>query len=372
MKPAEPSSRSGTWVVIVLLTAGAIGAAIAYGWWSHQQSQWQQQGVPPKEGAGSATDRSQAAMEIELVGDRFTETVDRDQPLGPVRDAAQRLVEKYPGSADARKLLGQVLLAMEDKPAAYQQLKLSLDIDGRQAEVEVLCGTISEELGDIDKAMVHYHTAVTLAPQNARYRTFLGNAYLLKGERDKARQTLLEAIGLDSTHHKAYAVLAHMFAEDGQLQLALEQIDKAIDRMTLDERAVQVGYLRFKAMLLRRDNRPAESLQVLTEALLPDEQWQTPALRDIATTWGMLSQPARAAEAYEHALQRDTTRWELLIDAAQWRIRAGDIAAARRHIDALRRLQPNHPALQDLFDALARSGSPPADTPATDDATQWR
>jgi tetratricopeptide (TPR) repeat protein len=388
---------SGAWVVVLLLLAGGIGAAIAYGWWSHQQSQWREAGVPPKDAAGSARDVSQAAQEIAAVGARFTEAVDNDQPLTVVRDAAIRLTEKYPGSADARKLLGQIYLAEEDKPAAYEQLALSLAIDGRQAEVEMLAGTISEESRDIDRALVHYHAAVTLAPRNARYLTFLGNAYLAKGDRDKARQTVLEALRYDSTHHKAYALLSNMFADEGKLSLALDQIEKAIDHVTLEERPVQAGYLRYKAMLLRRDNRPGEALQVLTEALMPNEQVQRAALDDIATTWGMLGEPARAAEAYEQALAMDTTRWALLADAARWRLRAGDVAAARLHVDALRRLQPNHPALPDLLDALARppetpevapgappevspeaapvapqEGASPAPAAGDDDATQWR
>src|SRR5690606_30912015 len=147
-------------------------------------------------------------------------------------------------------------------------------------------GTISEELGDLDRALVHYHHAVTIAPSSPRYLSFLGNAYLLKGERAKATQTLLEAIRYDSSFHRAYGILATMMAEEGKLQLALQQIDKAIDNVPIAERPAQVNYLRFKARMLRRDNRPEEALQVLTEALLPEEQLHKLSLADIAATWG--------------------------------------------------------------------------------------
>lgn len=357
MSESGKGGQSGRWVVAMLLLAGVVGAAIAYAWWSHQQAGWQRQGVPPKEAAGSSADAGALADEVKLVVEQFSEAVEKVRPLEPVRAAAQRLCEKYPQSADARRLMGEVLLAMEDKPAAYEQFRLSLALDGRQPEVEVLAGIICEERGDLDKALVHYHSAVTLEPTSARYLTFLGNAYALKGERAKAMTTVLEAISIDSSHHRAYGVLANLFAQDGKNELAMQQIDKAIEHVSINERPAQVGYLRFKAMLLRRDNRPEESLQLLTQALLPAEQADKAVLPDIATTWGMLGQPLRAAELYEQTLALDPTRWELLVDAAQWRIKAGDLAAARLHIDALRKLQPNHPALNDLMDSLANAAA---------------
>lgn len=347
--------RRGRWVVLIMVVAGMVAAAIAYSWWSYQQRRWQAEGVPPRDAAGSASPRvdPEAALEeINAVGNTFTDAVERKMPLESVRQAAQRLVERYPGFSEARNLYGQVLLAMQRRSEAYEQFRLSLGIDARQAEIELLAGTIAEAEGNLDRAIQHYAAANSIAAQNPRYRTFLANAYLSRGDRSKARETLLEALQLDSNYHKAHAVFANFYAEDGKLDMALNFIAKAIDHTPIAERDAQVDYLRLQATLLRRDNRPLESLQILTESLTEAEQAQRKSAEGLAATWGMLGEPAKAAEAWERAWRADPGRLEYGVDAALWRIRAHQPEIARRHLDAIRRVQPNHPGINTILDAL--------------------
>ena len=365
-RPAGPAALrrrgvSGQWVVAVLVALGLALSAVAYWYWGAQAAFWRSEGAPTlsQRGAGSAPDTELMEQEVQAVARNYADAVDRGSALDPVEQAARRLVDRYPGSADARNLLGQVLLSMHRWQEAYEQFELSLQIDARQAEVEVLAGTVSEELKRLDAAVVHYATAVSIDNRQPRYRLFLASAYYKQGLEDKAREEALEALRLDSGQHKAHALLSRLYAGRGELAMALDQIDKAIERVPLEARAEQIDYVRTKAGLLRRDNRAADALHVLTDQLSNKELRRPDVLADVATTWAMLGQPAKAAEAYEAAWGEEPAAWELPAAAAHWRLKAGGDAnrqIARRLIDAVRRLRPNAPPLAELEAAWAGGG----------------
>ena len=64
--------------------------------------------------------------------------------------------------------------------------------DRNQPQVLNLIGYSTRKLGDIDKGIDYYHQALAVDPGYTKARQYLGEAYLLKGDVDKAKEQLDE------------------------------------------------------------------------------------------------------------------------------------------------------------------------------------
>ncbi len=341
-------SRRGIGVVVGLIVLGVAVAIVVRAYWSRQAEHLRQQTASNQPGAGSvAFDQNQAELELARTQEAFSEAITRRRDVTPARDAARGLVERYPHFVPARTLYAQVLLKHGDFDAAYDQLTLSLELDAQQPEVHVLAGTVALELEQLEQAAGHFSNAVGLDPTNGLHRVRLAQAYLQLRRFDDTRDTLLEALRIDSALHQAYALLADTYAQQNKATLALPQIQKAIELTGSSERPITVAYIRKKAAILRRDNRPDEALLTL-QNLRPEELADPGVIEDMALCWSMTGRFSKAAELYEDALAANPTNPRLVVGAARWRVKAGDADAARKHIQTLRRLNPRHPALDEL------------------------
>ena len=338
--PAKSGSSRGTRVVVALVILGIAAGVLTVSYWS-MQGRWMRRTAQrsARQDAGSARwDQNAADVELNKLRQAFEKIVSGTHQAGALVDAIRRLVQRYPQYAATRTLLGQVLLYDDQPDAAYQQLSLSLELDGQQPEVHLLAGTIAYQLERIDQATGHYSTAVGIDPSNPRYRLHLAQAYISQQRDNEARDVLLEALRMDSSLHAAYASLADLYARQNRLVLALTQIQKAIEHTGESEQDKQVFYYRQKSRLLRRDNRPEEALLTLKRLEMP--QIDLAVIEDMATCWSMLGKPEQAAMLFEDAMVADPTRSALVAGAVRWRIKAGDQETARRHLALLRRINP--------------------------------
>ena len=64
--------------------------------------------------------------------------------------------------------------------------------DRHKPNVLNLIGYSTRKLGDIDKGIDYYHQALAVDPGYTKARQYLGEAYLLKGDVDKAKEQLME------------------------------------------------------------------------------------------------------------------------------------------------------------------------------------
>jgi len=299
-----------------------------------------------KPGAGSVEwNLEEAAAQLKSLRERLKTG---DEAPSKLVDDYRRLVERFPKFATARAEYAMILYEVPNWEEAYEQIELALEMDPQQAAWHLVAGTIASNLQLIDEAAAHYNEAVALAPDVADYRVHQAQTMLLRKQYDKALLTLLEALKHDSENHTAYGMLADLYAKQNKISLALQHVQKAIDHTPPDLRPVQAAYVQQKAALLRRDNRPKEALQVLNNELLSDDHLRVDVLNDLAVTWMMLGKPAKGAEAYEQALDLVPADERYAIGAALWRIKAGDLPAARQHIDTVRRINPRHGALEEL------------------------
>jgi tetratricopeptide (TPR) repeat protein len=79
------------------------------------------------------------------------------------------------------------------------------------------------EAGQGDRALTFLAQAVSQDPQTADFRHWQGVAYWLQGDREKERQSYLEAVRHNPDFLPAQLNLAHHYLEGGEVQLALEQ-----------------------------------------------------------------------------------------------------------------------------------------------------
>jgi tetratricopeptide (TPR) repeat protein len=351
----------GRGTVLAMLAIGAVLATVTVTYWRAvadraAADRAEHRAALQASEAASKADLTTAERELKELQESFLER--RREDLDRLVQWGYRLVDRHPQYAEARVLLAQMLLDALEVQSAYEQMETALELDPQQPEVRRLAGDLALILGRNVDAARHYSTAVSLAPRDATYRLHLSQAYMNMNEMDRARDTLLEALRIDSSLHKGYAAMSDIYAKQNKTTLALTQIGKAIEHTPISERDVQVIYIRRQGHLLRRDNRPREALMSL-QALTLKEQRDAEVLQEMAVCWAMLGQPLKGAELFEAELAMSPRDWQLLAGAAEWRLKAGDAEAAQRHVQRLEMLDQDArvgAALVDLRERLAAAG----------------
>jgi tetratricopeptide (TPR) repeat protein len=341
------AGSAAPWVVLVVLLLAVLGVLAL---WSPGRS-------VNTVGGSAAVDPSVGAMqavaeELGEIGDLFGKAIENSRDAQPLIDRVDVVLAEHPELAEAHTLRAQLLMAAGRLDESLDAFDASLKIDARQPEVLMLAGTVAGKSGRYEDARHHFEQALSIDPGNGRYAISLASAQIKLGQDDEAVQTLLAAIRRDSELHGAYMTLSDIYGKQNKLGIALSQIDRAIEKLPKDKPVLRVTYTLRRAKLLRRNNQPGESLVTLTS--LPDgAPYQPNVMRDIAISWTMLGKPAMAAKHYEQALTLDPSNDLAAAQAARFRIKAGDIDTARKHVETLRRINPRAEALVEL-DRLIR------------------
>jgi len=350
-----PRGVSGHKVVVVLILLGVLAGIVSVSYWA-TVARLSHGGVAGVEGAGGAAGRGDAtgasADALEAIGNQFADALEAHRSTEAIAHAATDLVLEHPNDPAARNLLANILVQRNHWEDAYQQMRISLELNPDQPEVQLNAGTAAMHLHKYGLAGKHYSQAVGLDQRNARYRVHLAHAYIAQKRFDEARKLLLEALRADSTMHEAYQGMSELYAKQHHLTLAIEQITKAIENTPAAQRHRQVDYIREKAKLLRRNNQPEEALITL-RSLLAQERRLPGVMSDLAVTYAMLGKPGQAAELYEQVMVDDPTdiRWPL--EAARWRLKAGDKPKAREDLNRAREINPADPKLKELETEVA-------------------
>ncbi|GAB4194866.1 MAG: hypothetical protein Kow00105_09100 [Phycisphaeraceae bacterium] len=295
------------------------------------------------------TDSQRTALQDQLaeLGDLFGQAMEHGRDVQPILERLDGLIAQYPESAAAHLLRGQVLAYANQGEAALEAFEKSLEMEPRQAGVHVLAGTVAYKLRKLERARTHYETALSIEPGHSEYAVYLANVQHKLGDDRSAVTTLLGALRRDSKCHSAYALLSDIYASQNKLSMALDQIERALEVLPEREPSARTAYVLKQAGLLRRANKPERALMSLAK-LESGEQLRPDVMRATATCWAMLGKPGMAAEVYERALAVDPTNDHAAAEAVRWRLKAGDLDAARDNLNALRRINPRHVDLPDL------------------------
>ena len=341
---SAPSSR-GTIIVVVLLGAGALAAVAGIRYWNGQPH-----GEDPARAADARTKAAGIALEkLEQQYGQAQRHKNYDRIIARAREQVGRFVDHAP----SHTFLGMVLSEAGRLEEAFEQLRGSLELDPSQAEVHFTCGVLATKLERLPAALEHYRQSISLDADAPIYRVHEAMVHLKMNQLDKARMQLLIALRQDSNLADGYHGLAELYFKQNQLQLALDQIDKAIDRTPIKKRQKQVKYVRKKAWILRHSNRWLDSLQTL-DKLTAKERRDHEVLEELATCYRSMGKLEEAAAIWGRALETEP-KWIYAEGAARWCIEAGRLADARRYLGTLSVLHPGAPQIKELEERIAKA-----------------
>lgn len=274
----------------------------------------------------------------------------RTDQLPEARLILDRLLERYPDEARPHMLQAKLLMAEGDFEGAYEHADRSVEIDGEDAEAQFLTALLAEANREFEKGREHYAAASVVDPENAKYPMYLAQSLMRLNELDEARIQLLRAQRLDATLHQTYGMHAEIAARRGKLEMAIEQVNKALEHVE-ESSSHHVAYTLQKAELLRRANRP-EAAQTLLQELPPGNQQEQRVVEQLAAGYMMMNQPERAAGAWAELFALEPTNTRAAAEAGMALLRAGKPQQARQYHEMARQLSTSHHMVVALEEAL--------------------
>ena len=341
-----PRTHKGTWVAVCLVAIGLVAGVVVVSYERFYEKELAKTGY---------FDRDAAEAEYLKLDERVSSAIEI-QVAHRVYDDVLQFVQKYDRFAPAYSMMGRVLLGMERFDEAYEYIDHGLGLDDGDSDSHVLAGTICTKLGRGAEAERHYDRAVDLKPGSIDHRLHRAQFCIDHARHDEARGELLLILQLDSTTHKAYAMLADIFMQQNKLTLAMNQIHKAIDHTGVLTRADQAIYLRRKAAILRRQNKADEALQVLDQ-FSDEERIDLAVLHEIALCYSQQGSFDLAAVQFEMAGREQPGEWRFAAEAARWWIKAGEPVKAGLAIERIRSIDPRLEVIDKLTAAMKQSQS---------------
>ena len=287
-----------------------------------------------------ALDADLATKELAQLEDDFAQAK-QVRRIKPMIARCEAFVAKYPAYPPAYTMLAKVYIELYDWPTALELLMKSLKLDPQQPMVHHLAGTVHYEMKQYEQAEQHYLSARTLSPKDPLHMVYLAQVYIRTGKQDAAMVELLRALDLNSQFHEAYATMSDLYMHQNDATRALQQIDKALKFVSQEKREIVVPYRRKRAAVLRRMGEPDAAMQEFVENLHDAEQFYPENAEDIATTWGMLGQPAKAVELYERAITANPTESRLIEGMIAWQLKVNNTGKARQYLRQLKGLDPH-------------------------------
>ena len=180
--------------------------------------------------------------------------------------AALTLVVASCGGAQSR-LAGHVergreYLAAGSLKKASVEFRNALQIDPKNAEVQLLNGQVSEQLGDLRDAVRGYQTAIELQPDGAAGPAALGRLYVFAGAPDKALELVTPALAKHAGDADLLTVRGAARAQQKDLAGALEDAEAAVASAPGNENAVAL-----LASLYRQSHESARAIALVAAAV---------------------------------------------------------------------------------------------------------
>lgn len=177
-------------------------------------------------------------------------------------DLYRQYLALYPDRADVRVYFGGALLNLGQLQAAFEQAQRAIEIDRRYAKGYVLAGRVCAAREQWNEAQNYLATARRLDGRDADAWYFSGRAYYDANRFEQAIAVFQQALRIGAVQSRVYENLG--LAQDAlsQFSAAEESFRKALELANGSWRP----YLAYGAFLFRQD-RPAESLRVLRQAL---------------------------------------------------------------------------------------------------------
>jgi protein O-GlcNAc transferase len=246
------------------------------------------------------------------------------------------------------------LIAQGKRDQAVTLLRELIKADPRNADARLLLGSVMMENGQRSESIAQLTEAVRLRPKSAEAHNALGEAYIAFGEATAARPEFERAVELDPRHAQAHVNLAAILLEQGEAQRAIPHLDQAIRLFGPRPDAADPHYLRAKIYSEERDAAKAASELRQAVELRPDfaEAWS-----DLGEARKNLSDDKGALSAFRRAVALSPEDPVAQARIGSQLLDTGAAHEAVAHLDEAVRLDPrNQSALNALQRALRQDG----------------
>jgi putative PEP-CTERM system TPR-repeat lipoprotein len=235
----------------------------------------------------------------------------KDEPRSAVIQL-KNVLQRDPNSAEARWLLGKALFDNGDPALAAVELSKAAELKyAPDAVIPVLAKAWLSQ-GEHEKLIAqHADTTLSSADARADLKTSLASAFSVQGRRPQAEAAISAALEAVPGHAGALTTRARMLASASDFDGALRQVDQVLTKAPDDHDALLLK----AGLLAQRDADPKEIAAVYKQAVAARPR-SLPAHVGVITAY----------------------------------LGASDVAAAKTHLEALKKLHPGHP-LASYFDA---------------------
>lgn len=312
-------------LLAVAILSGVLGAGAGSLWRSSTPHPTQ---TPTDQAGGTLPGATQAPPEVL---DAVLDTAERAMLDGESTKAAAVLeaaVSDWPEDRVLWLALARIRTRLPDgAPAAYEAYQTALRLggaEGSSAQDEFEAGTAASRAGLDEQAVEHYRSAEAIDPTDPRFPLYASQVLTRLHRSGEARAALFRATRLDEHLSIAWGSLAQLALTENRPGVALQYIAKAREQEPL-----VTAWRVIEARALNRLNRPAEAIAVI-EGVSGGERLSTPVIRLFAQSAAMVGRPKDAAARYGEAVNAHPADGALVLEAAEWFERAGDMAEALR------------------------------------------
>ncbi len=178
-------------------------------------------------------------------------------------------------------------------------------VTGTNVVVELNLAEAYEDLGDADRALLHYEQALHLQPGTRGAHTRIGAILAESGELEEAERSLRLAARFDPDSAAPHFELARVSLRRGNAAAAVSRFERALE---IDPRHTQARYHLAEASAWRgaRDAAVVQFAEAIAGEPPPEDapllEDQAVVLEALATAWAQNRRPDRAAHWAERAL----------------------------------------------------------------------
>ena len=191
------------------------------------------------------------------------------------------------------------LVAKGKSGEAVALLQETVKKDPRNADARLLLGSILMEAGERNESIAQLSEAVRLRPKLAEAQNALGEAYEHFGELKSARPAFERAVAIDPAFGQARVNLAAAMLQAGEGERAAAHLERAIVLLGDKPDAAYPRYLRAKLYVARRNSAKAVADLEKAVALRPDF---AEASSDLGEARKTLLDDEGASQAYRRAV----------------------------------------------------------------------
>jgi protein O-GlcNAc transferase len=235
------------------------------------------------------------------------------------------LYAQAPSVENAWKLIGR-----GQRTEAVALLRDVIKAQPTNADARLLLGSVLMEAGEQAESIVQLREGVRLRPKSAEAHNALGEAFNTFGDPKSAQPEFENAVALNPAFAQAHSNLASVLAPQGENDAAKKHLDRAILLFGKKPEAAEPLYLRAKIYTAERDAAKAAGDLSQAVALRPD----------YAEAWSDLGEAKKALMDDDGALQAFIRAVELSPEDAIAQTRLGQkLLEAGKPQDAIAPLQ---------------------------------